>query len=325
LKKVRIVSNDMDNEYIAKSTPGGSGIFGNLEFTANPIEECEYCIFLNNNNKTPIEVRCPAENIWLFIQEPYHPGLTDWVVERHEPFQRIYTHIPQKDDSKYVNTQTCLPWHVGKSYDELTAESSPPPKEKMLSAIIGGAMDLPGHRNRYDFIQKVLNTDLPLDLFGKKIKPVNDKLEALESYMFSLAIENNSNPDMWTEKLADCFLSWTIPIYFGCTNLDKYFPEGSFVQIDINSPNKSIDSIREILASGFWQSRISLLQEARTLVLEKYQFFPFVHSQVEIQEPSSSPEPVLIPAYQRSIKAKMSRGRYKFVASCRKRFSKKKW
>ena len=46
--------------------------------------------------------------------------------------------------------------------------------------------------------------------------------------MFSICIENSSNRGYHTEKVIDAFLSKTIPIYWGCPNLNElgYDPKG---------------------------------------------------------------------------------------------------
>ena len=30
-----------------------------------------------------------------------------------------------------------------------------------------------------------------------------------------------------SEKIADCFLAWTMPIYYGCPRIAEYFPAES--------------------------------------------------------------------------------------------------
>lgn len=325
MKLVRIVSNDIDEEFIKQRTPSKSQTWGNCKFTAEPISDCDFCIFLNNNNTETVNVTCPPENIWMFVQEPYQKGLNDWVKERHQYFNKVFTHLHEASSRKYISSQTCLPWHIGKTYDELIAEHAPPKKDKLLSSIIGSSVYLPGHKKRYNFIQKVKKSDISLDLFGKGIKPINDKLQALENYMFSFAIENNSNPDMWTEKLADCLLSWTLPVYYGCTNLEKYFPVGSFLQIDINYPISTIEELNSKLSHDFWETSIDAIREARELLLNKYQLFPFLAEKIEMYKPSSHPQKIIIPPYRRSSKAKFERFIYKLTTSCKKRVMKIKW
>ncbi|MDF7798265.1 glycosyltransferase family 10 [Pontiellaceae bacterium B1224] len=325
MKRVRLVSNDDASEWIRKATPGGRGIWRDIQFFSEDIPECDYCIFHNNSIRRDIVLNCPPENIWVLMQEPYFPGLTDWVVEKHEPFGRVYTHRRDSSSAKYRNTQTALPWHVGKTYDQLKAMTEPPEKSRDLSAIIGGARDLPGHRVRFGFIQAFKKSGLPLDLFGKEVNPIEDKADALEPYFYSLAIENNCNPDMWTEKLADCFLSWTVPFYFGCTNLDKYFPAGSYIPIDINRPEQAMAVIREQLAAHDWSSRVDALREARERVLEHYQLIPFLANEIAEAPPTGASVRQTIPAYSRSLKAKIAHMKYKWERSIRKRTTDKPW
>lgn len=325
MKKVRVVGNYFDKNFITRATPKGSKIWEDCEFTTEPISKCDYCIFLNNNNTEDVKIECPPENIWMLVQEPYQQGLNDWVKERHQYFGKVFTHLPIANSSKYIRSQTCLPWHIGRTYDELVAEKNAPNKDKLLSAIVGSSVFLPGHRKRYEFIQKIKKLDFELDLFGKGIKSIQDKLEGLEKYMFSFAIENNSNPDMWTEKLADCFLSWTMPIYYGCTNLDKYFPKESFIHVDINSPQASLKTLKEKLSQDFWETSLASIQEARELVLNKYQLFPFLADKTMGYHDELPPQKILIPPYKRSPKARISRFFYKAKSSIKKRSVKIKW
>lgn len=325
MKTIRIVGKYFEEDFISRATPKGSKIWKDCEFTTDPISKCDYCIFLNNNNTVDVQVECPPENIWMFVQEPYRPGLNDWVKERHQYFGKVFTHLPMANSSKYIASQTCLPWHIGRTYDELVAEKHPPQKDKLLSAIVGSSVFLPGHKKRYEFIKKAKKFDIGLDLFGKGIKPIQDKLEGLENYMFSFAIENNSNPDMWTEKLADCYLSWTMPIYYGCTNLDKYFPKESFIQIDINSPESSLENLKEKLSKDFLESSLGSIQEARELVLNKYQLFPFLAKRIEEHRVNQDPQQILIPAYKRSVKAKLSRFVLKILSIFNKYLRKVRW
>jgi hypothetical protein len=41
--------------------------------------------------------------------------------------------------------------------------------------------------------------------------------------MFHVCIENTSIPNYFSEKILDCFLTRTIPVYIGCPNIDRYF------------------------------------------------------------------------------------------------------
>jgi len=129
---------------------------------------------------------------------------------------------------------------------------------------VGNAGDLPGHRKRWAFLEHIQqNGSLDIDLFGRAVQFIEDKWDGLAPYKYSLAIENSSSPDYWTEKIADCFLSWSVPIYYGCTNLEDYFPSDSFIRISIDPPAKGLESVKTILERDNWEKRIPALKEAR--------------------------------------------------------------
>jgi len=120
---------------------------------------------------------------------------------------------------------------------------------------------------------------LEFDLWGRGFTPIPDKWDGVAPHRYSLAIENFSGPDYWTEKIADCFLSWTMPIYYGCTNIEEYFPKEALVRIDIASPD-AVRIVEETMRSDLWRRSREAIAFARELVLEKHQFFPFVSEQI---------------------------------------------
>ncbi len=102
-------------------------------------------------------------------------------------------------------------------------------------------------------------------------------------YRYSLAIENFSNAYYWSEKLADCFLAWSMPIYYGCTRITDYFPAESMLVIDIHDPHY-VDQIREAIQSKAWERNLEAIACARQLVLDKYQLFPFIAQEIRAHQ-----------------------------------------
>ena len=94
------------------------------------------------------------------------------------------------------------------------------PKTEFCSLIASEKTQTPGHRLRHEAGR--LYGPL-LKKFGRAYKPVQYKHEALASFRFSLAVENSQVNDMFTEKVIDCFLTGTVPIYWGTENLKNYF------------------------------------------------------------------------------------------------------
>jgi hypothetical protein len=295
---VRITS-DWDCSRLLTQTPGSAGVWDGIRFTTEPVDECDYLVMLNNRKLDAVTAFCPPENVWAIMQEPYLAGLYDWVIESHEPYARVFTHRALSASGKYVPSQPAMPWEVGLTYDELVSATIPR-KTAGVSWIASNLTFLPGHRIRTalrHLLQK--QPSALVDLYGRGIHWAPRKWDTLAPYRYSLAIENSFGPHLWTEKIADCFLSWTVPLYYGCTNLEQYFPEDSFIRVDAADPASVIARIRELLVSNEWERRLPSLEIARRLVLEKYQLFPFLADAIRNDRTQSGPKAeVTIPGYR---------------------------
>jgi hypothetical protein len=308
---VRIVKGWIGPDFLTQ-TPEGKGIWDDIRFTFDPVEECDYLIMLNNQMKKDVTVTCPRENVWAIMQEPYMKGHTDWMVEGHSAFARVLTHHVPSADRKYMVSHPADPWHVQKTYDELVAGAMPP-KVRKISWIAGNPTDLPGHRKRAEFLEFVRKSgSIDIDYFGRAIRFIEDKWDGLAPYKYSVVIQNSSSSDYWTDVVADSFLSWTIPIYYGCTNLEDYFPEDAFIRIDIDKPELSLRKMQSLMKEDDWNRRLPSLQKARDLILHRYQFFPHMARLIRQDTVTSGPkERVTIPAYKRSSNALIYRMMYK--------------
>ena len=87
---------------------------------------------------------------------------------------------------------------------------------------------------RMNFINE-LNKYKKIDMGGRAFnnigKIVDDKIQFLSSYKFSLAMENSEGDGYITEKIIDSFISGTIPIYYGDYMVDEYINPKSFILI----------------------------------------------------------------------------------------------
>jgi hypothetical protein len=64
-----------------------------------------------------------------------------------------------------------------------------------------------------------------------------------------------------------------MPLYYGATNIAKYFPSDSFVWIDMEDPHTP-RRIAEIVRSDLAERNRDAIAEARRRVLEEHQLFP---------------------------------------------------
>lgn len=100
-------------------------------------------------------------------------------------------------------------------------------KTKTLSIISSNKRQTEGHRLRHEIINSNITN---MDVFGRGYKPIDNKIIGLKDYMFSLIIENDKTDNWFTEKIIDCLVTGTVPIYWGCSNINKYFETEGFIQ-----------------------------------------------------------------------------------------------
>lgn len=264
---------------LARQTPGRTGQWGELEVVQQPVRACDYVVVLNRPS-WPVDVLCPPANVWALVLEPAN--------EYYRPLHagdraaaRVYTTDDSRTGDRFRLTYPPLPWQVRRSYDELKSAQLPE-KRRGLSCVTSAKSAFAGHRRRLDFLVR-LGPSVPFDLFGRGFRAVEDKWDALAPYRYSLAIENHVSDHYWTEKIADCFLAWTMPVYYGATRITDYFPQEAMVAIDIEG-HDALDQVREAVAGDRWRKNLDAIEHARSLVLDRWQLFPFLAGEIEQAE-----------------------------------------
>jgi hypothetical protein len=280
-----------------RQLPDGESKWGRCEFVFDP--DCPvYDWLVVYDDLSPVAgekfseriepLACPAENTILVTAEPssiktYSPDFCRQfgvIITSQESWAIAHEHI--------VRTQTAYPWFYGRSdtammtFDQIMA-NPPEEKSRLISTVCSGKLGRRHtlHRARFEFTGR-LEKELPeIDRFGKGVRYLNDKAEVLDAYRYHVAIENDNVPDYFTEKLVDSFLGLALPFYFGCTNAADYFPQESFIPIDIFDFQGSIDTIRQAIEANEYEKRLPYIEEARRRVLEEHNLFALLSLEIE--------------------------------------------
>lgn len=94
-------------------------------------------------------------------------------------------------------------------------------KTKMVSMIASEKTNTHGQRLRHEIANEFKSK---IDIYGAiNNNPINNKLDGLKQYRYSIVTENCNTDTYFTEKLIDCFLTGTIPIYCGSKKVADYF------------------------------------------------------------------------------------------------------
>ena len=162
-------------------------------------------------------------------------------------------------------------------------------KTKLASFVSSNKRFCKGHNIRHQVYFTIKNNEVDIDTFGSITgnlfgyrhgchveenpdKRWHDKSEALNDYMFSIVIENDKYDDYFTEKITDCFATGTIPVYYGCPNIGKYFNTDGIVILsdgfDLNSLTSELYySKMDALEDNF--NRVKEMKMADDMLYEK--------------------------------------------------------
>lgn len=99
-------------------------------------------------------------------------------------------------------------------------------KDRLLSFITSNKNFAVGHYLRMEIVQKLSDR---FDLYGRGFNEIECKDIGLDNYMFSIAVENICMQNYFTEKINDCFLTKTVPIYYGCSNIGDFYDKRGII------------------------------------------------------------------------------------------------
>ena len=124
------------------------------------------------------------------------------------------------------------------------------------------------HRMRFMILRKYeeQKTIGPFEFLMHRNPPsVPSKNPFFQNAKFHIACENQVMNNMFSEKILDCFKTKTIPIYYGCQNIHKYFnPKG-------------------ILRFNTFQELVNILE---TLTTDRYdELLPYIEENYELAKP----------------------------------------
>jgi glycosyl transferase family 25 len=183
-----------------------------------------------------------------------------------------------------------------------------------MSSVVSNKYVDPGHKYRVDLLRYMIshikelctvNLDLPdycdnsnktsntydasaqniLHLYGFDNKlgfpseyyfgplPERDK-SILMQYRYTLIAENHSIPGYMTEKIADGILSECLVFYWGCPNIEHYYPRVNgflpYVVLPMEDPVESFKIIKTAIENDWWSERYEAITKTKKLILSQF-------------------------------------------------------
>ena len=257
-------------------TPSKEGAWNGMQFHVNDFRLSEYD-FVVVHQDVPAILKLKASAGGFILVTGEEKSMTGYPVEFLNQFDMVITSRDDIEHPNVLRTFYMHPWRVKKTFDELS-EMKPSGKSATLSAIISNLRTLPVHQRRFEFMTRLkAHYGDKLSWFSKGQNTfIEDKWDGLAPYEFSIAIENSRHHNYFTEKITDCFLAFTMPVYHGCPDIHRFFDDRSYLLTDPDHFHESVQLIDMAIAENLGQSRMKYIIDSRELVLRKYQFIAAV-------------------------------------------------
>lgn len=149
-------------------------------------------------------------------------------------------------------------------------------KEFAVSFLTSSKGFCPGHQLRLEIYERIPSEVAGIRIHKHMSPPrIDDKREILEPFQFHIAPENSMHNNWFADKIVDCFVAKTIPLYWGCPNLEKYFNMDGVIRF--NNYEELIARISE-LTPDTYQSKLKAVEENYKESLK------YVHTWTRIEE-----------------------------------------
>lgn len=222
----------------------------------NPIQHLDISIFVDDRPKkqedlSPINI--------LVLQEPNeYFGHHEWAIQNKHLFSIIITW----SDRVLSNCENALFLPFGSSW--ITEEIAAQPRTKSFSIghLCGDKLLTFGHSLRHEIFHRKNEIKIPTNFLykGETVLPkaLITKEQIFGNPMFAVVIENTSHHGYFTEKITDCMMLKTIPLYWGCSNIERFYNKEGI--IFFRSADELI-KISNTLTPEYYQERINVINE----------------------------------------------------------------
>lgn len=192
-------------------------------------------------------------NILVQCEPPEIFGAFPRMVKQHQTqFDLILTYNPEL--LVLPNSQFFVP--TGCFVDELSLN-----KTNQISFIMSSKILTDEHRMRFMILRHLEDSDKIGEfdfLMHRAPPPIENKNNFFVNAKFHITCENSRAHNMFSEKIIDCFRTKTVPIYYGCGNIENFFNCKGIIKFNTIDEFKTI--CKEIKPS-WYTDRLPYIEE----------------------------------------------------------------
>ena len=226
---------------------------------------------INNNSKKKIYIQ-PEPDCICNMSEHIH--------KYHDKYDYILLF-----DTKNFKYKNVIPLIYGTTWIDAADYSNIDTtiKEFKISTLCGTKNWTIGHKLRIDlYINQLMLSNYPIELFrapldghgtiNKQILPdINNnktirsehpaKIDLFKTFQFSIVIENCREYGYFSEKIVDCLITKTIPIYYGCENIRDYFKTDGWIILETDDIITELNEKLKVLSSTYYSKYTDTIEQ----------------------------------------------------------------
>jgi len=239
--------------------------FNNLESTDETFYT-EELIQLGLNDKTSAK-----KYGWLIEPRWYNPMAAE--IKRNpevyiESYDAIFTHDKELLD---IDPKFKFVWGQGSIIEEVGLFE----KSKLVSCVCSGQTMSEGHQLRLEIAQQLAESG-QVDMYGKAFNYIPRKIDGLKDYMFSFAMENSCYESYFTEKLHDCLLTGTMPVYLGAPDIGDFYNIDGIIVMGRDDEGSVVFN-SEVLTEEYYYDHLDAVKDNYNRVLETQTSEDFIY------------------------------------------------
>ncbi len=287
---VKLICNWLLNEDIQKlwsrMSKTQDGQWNNIQLTLDKI--ADYYVIINKPHfQNEDECFFEPNKTIVFRMEPDSVTSNNW----NQWYSQKEDFMNFMELTKFRNNSE---WHLCATYEELIDPRNDLSKFKSqtLSTVLSSLYHMEGHKKRIDFVKYLQRNNVEIDVFGKDNKfefknhkgelPSHNKNLGIIPYKYTFIAENCNIDNYFTEKIIDAILGETLCFYWGCDNIEKFIDKNSFIRLDLDNFETSMNIVIESIKNNEWEKRLEFIKKEKIKILNHYSFFPRIEGLIKL-------------------------------------------
>ena len=237
--------------------------FDNYQQTFKNLESTDETFYTESLIDLGLQDNTSAKKYGWLIEPRWYNPMTRQIKSNPQPYIEAYDSI-FTHDKELLDLDPTFKFVFGQG--SIIEEVGVFDKSKLVSCVVSDLQMTEGHKLRLEIAKQIADSG-EVDMYGKAFNYIPRKIDALKDYRFSFAMENDCYESYFTEKLHDCLLTGTMPIYLGAPNIGDFYNLDGIVIMDKNA-NGEVTFNSEILSDEYYNDHIDAVKDNYERVLQ---------------------------------------------------------